>query len=250
MYKVGIAELELESSFSQGVKDMRLMAQGAPSADRIVRALGLQAYYDFFRAKCSSNHLPYHNEYHTTCMLLNCYEGYLLSVEKLTTEERQAIVLGALYHDADHTGGVSQDTVNIERAVDLLWQAHSYCMARGASVDASVLIRAVSCVRTTQYPHVGEPKNMLEAIMRDADLMQVYEDDTAAMVAQYLGLRDELGVRLGTSISKGDFAAQCKTFVDGAVWHTAWAKEKAARLNLAQRSERLYTEILDEPGAE
>lgn len=226
---------------------MQLMAQGEPAAMQVVATLGLSAYYEFFRAKSTSHSLPYHNAYHARCMLLNCYEGSWHAGPVLDSEVRQALVLGAIFHDADHSGGLAPDTTNIERAVDLLWVAHAYCMAEGVAVNASVIIGAVACIRATQYPHVEAPKNGAAKIIRDADLMQVYENNETVLLAQYRGLQNEIGKGLGRELSNDEFSKTCGKFIFETEWHTDWAREKARVLNLTHRSERLQRLLAEMP---
>jgi hypothetical protein len=92
--------------------------------EHVLNNHNLDFYHLYFKKHNLSNSLPYHNEYHTECMVLNCLEGAYY--EGVTGSQLRSLLVAALFHDFNHTGGEMEDGYNIHLTVKGLEYAHYY----------------------------------------------------------------------------------------------------------------------------
>ena len=232
-----MTNLKVKSRIDNRAKKFRQTNQPPVAVMHILDGLNLQLFWDFLSSRNTSNGLPYHNKYHALCMLLNCYEGGISCA--LTIDGLRGLCAAALLHDFGHSGGRMGDDVNIGIALEGLDKAQLDAKSRGEGLSDEQMAIARSCISITQYPYVSAPKSTPEMIIRDADLMQLYEDSPEALLNQYLGLKKEIEVSKDY-IPMKVFVVGLKKFHDEMVWHTAWAKERAKAQNLTERRENLY----------
>jgi len=143
----------------------------------------LKEAFRYVLAANTSYMAPYHNTWHIMCVVK--YTDWLLRSEKnsgLYEQEDEldelALLLAALFHDVNHTAGKESDDVNVQNS--------KYAFNDFISVIDSEDIREEwlkarvhKLIDATQFPYVI-PKFELshdQKIIRDADLMQVYESD-------------------------------------------------------------------------
>ena len=162
----------------------------------------------FFEAQ-NVNH-PYHNFRHMTHVLWLCYDACKFYRAVLTPREIRNILIGALFHDFDHSGLMGHDDLNIERA------------ARGFEQhiqldDEKYGDKIALLIRGTEFPHFGHPDLSL-SILRDADLAQAL---SGAWIQQVVfGLAREWG-KTPLEVLKMQPA-----FSEGIAFKTLWAKER------------------------
>jgi len=232
---------------AQAASQFRLM-QHHELVSYIFRSNGVEDYLDYFNAHNPSSDIPYHNKYHTYCMALNVYEASLYY--NLSIEARRALLVAALFHDYDHSGGRKTDDINVAIAANNLVDAHKQLVEiyrtqpvsdvgdHFAHLTPKELIDAIETLLITKYPYDGPPVTMLQKIIRDADLMQVYEEDADRLRQQFLGLKAEM------ELTRGPFTPEqwgdgCRDFNDATVWHTQWAQDKAVALDQKACTEHL-----------
>lgn len=180
-------------------------------------------FYKYYFKKCStSQHIPYHNKYHTYCMVANCYEGS----RYLGICDRKPLLAAALYHDANHSGGKLTDDLNIKEALRFLEEAHEAAKRHGMAMSDADYLETIETLKITKYPYEGEPVTMFQKIIRDADLMQVYESDPFKLADQFFGLKNEMEVAHKRSYTNDEWADGCLAFQKKVVWHTTWASCK------------------------
>jgi hypothetical protein len=207
------------------------------AADLIAFKLKLTIALDMYRRLNPSANLPYHNEYHTECMIANVFEGAIF--EGLPLAKIRPLALGANCHDAFHTGGEHPDSENIIRAMDFLAAVINMCKYTDDEITVDEINAAEDYISITEYPYVSEPISIGEKIIRDADLMQAYEADPILLAKQYKGLKDEIEVQKKRTFTAEEFAEGNRQFLDGVVWHTEWAKQKAIKLDWTKHKDRL-----------
>lgn len=152
------------------------------------------AFY-FVRDKNTSNNLPYHNWYHALCMVEKCVEG--ADYHNLPYRSIRHLIMAALFHDYEHSGGKEIDSINIDRAVRG-WKTYAYAMLREMP---SIDIQEVEhIIEVTEYPYVREPICIEQKIIRDADLMQSFRPSWEEMIID--GLREEMSIKHGVEITK------------------------------------------------
>jgi hypothetical protein len=203
----------------------------------ILESLHLLDMFNQFVGTNPSNHLPYHNLYHTMCMVINCDEG--ARYHRLSEHDRRMLALAALFHDYDHSGGSLKDEENIDRALKGLTKAvNTYDPLVRAQLD---LPQVYSLIKITKYPYDAEPVTIGEMIIRDADLMQIYEPNVKQLCKQYLGLKSEVEVTLGRKFTRQEYAdGQLDWWAKNIHWYSVWAKQKAVDMDLGSLKLRLH----------
>lgn len=217
--------IEADLKLFKAIKQYRLMDLGEFSVKMIRDRLDLQCFFSFFQSFNSSADAPYHNNYHSYCLVNNCYEGAFY--EKLTNVETRALIAAALFHDFDHSAGKETDEVNIKVALVGLSTAQHYASSQGLGLTQFEMEAAISTIKVTSDLLSIEPVTSSEKIVRDANLMQYYESDAAVLYKQLLGMKEEITVNEKTSIARDNCVEASRAPFDKMAWHTIWAKEKA-----------------------
>jgi hypothetical protein len=167
--------------------------------------------YDWFVQNNPSNNLPYHNLFHTQCMIENCYDG--AQYYNLPYDATQQLLTAALFHDFAHTGGKELDSENIRRALhDGLWKLY------GGELPKLIW----ECVKCTQYPYVREPFTIEQRIIRDADLMQFRFSNWEEML--FVNLKKEMEEMRRCSISDEEMLVGQRKFWSDVTFFTDWGK--------------------------
>lgn len=224
------------------LKKMRMMSMDHSAVAHLSERVKIKPFYDFVTTFNSANDAPYHNLYHTRCVFLNCYEGGWY--EQCSESEVKSLLVAALFHDFDHSAGKEVDEVNISRAVQGLESAQRLAAFSGQGLTQEEFQTAINIIKVTKYPWDQQPKNLVERIMRDADLMQVYEEREIPLIKQYEGLFEEVAGRKITDEDRDSFAQKLQAFnSDQVVWYTDWAKKKASHLDFQQQVKQLTSLI-------
>jgi 5'-deoxynucleotidase YfbR-like HD superfamily hydrolase len=161
---------------------------------------------------------PYHNTSHMLYMAWLADEFFQAhSSEAQSTCNERAMIVAALFHDFDHSGGNEPDSVNIDRAV-AAWHT-AYEKLQPKYMDPRLV---EMFIRVTQYPYVGEAKTLEAKCLRDADLLY-----TTVMGNPHIVLRDlkaELEIQLKKEITKEEAAESYKEFIRKAELNTEIGK--------------------------
>lgn len=179
----------------------------------------LEEIYAWFIQHNQSNNLPFHNLYHTQCMMLNCFAGALMA--EFESQDVKTLLLAAMFHDANHSGGLESDAVNIERALALLDEAALVFDLKTATVS-----QAKEIIQATQYPYVKEATTEAEHIIRDADMMQILEACWFEHI--FIGLRREFSHRMG-AMTLAQFCDFEESFFASVPFHSLWGKAQEPR---------------------
>lgn len=175
---------------------------------------------------------PYHDWYHTCCVVDGVIQGlrYFLRADLLGLSEAQqkevnSTILAAVFHDIGHTGVKEPDIVNVSRSIMI---AHRFLMDAGilSKGDRSVALDVpflLETLQSTQYPFKREPLNEYQAILRDADLLQILEptwfDDL------YINMYEEF-LEGNPSLSFEEFCLNEMNFVKDAQFYSAWFRKE------------------------
>lgn len=222
------------------VKHYKMMRQGEEGVVHLMVRYGLEEYFKYFYSFNRSHDAPYHNMYHTYCMVLNCYEGAYH--EKVSERATRVLLLAALFHDFDHTAGENgaTDDINIPRAIEGLRVADRYARAAYRGLSPTDLQYVIETIAVTKYPYEKKPELPIDMIIRDADLMQPYETDAITLTNQYLGLKTEIERQRKTTFTRSEYAEGQKAWLETNVhWYTSWAEKKAKALDWDSAIERL-----------
>ncbi len=186
--------------------------------NKILASFNLHEAYSFAIENNSSSDLPYHNSFHTRCMIINCAEG--AANQNLPYERTRVLLLSALFHDYDHSGGKLKDAQNIQRAIAGL---KKYCK-NDASFD-NYLSEASEIIESTLFPPISEPKTLSQKIICDADQMQMYMPEWERQI--FTGMRMEIEILTGKKISFSEMVKMQVKYMQNMEWHTTWAKQRA-----------------------
>lgn len=214
---------------------------GQPTfASAILSGFGLSDIYTFVGAKNPSEKAPYHGAIHEACVVVAAYEGAVFF--NIARDEMVQLLIAAAMHDFNHYGCTPRatpipDAENIKRALvglDLVEQQVKF--------DLTVARRLVA---STEYPYKREPTDLLEAILRDADLTMIYTNNDL-MLTLFHGLYKELKLNK-PDMTYTEFANGIGKFYTNTKPHTVWGKKLRVLYNFNARVNNLVTLLKDNP---
>jgi len=163
--------------------------------DRKLFKLGLMDMWNHIQSNNLSSQLPYHNNNHMyrvaqLALTLLHEEPAFQGVNDTTKREyEQDIIIACLWHDFGHSGGVKTDAENIEYAVLMMCSYIQHTMIIGRHQMDCI----VDLIRCTQFPFDIYPRTFLQRVIRDADLLYTFDNDTGPIVeGLYLELKPKL----------------------------------------------------------
>jgi hypothetical protein len=201
------------------------------TTEELARRFDVSYEYRHVRDYNKSKDLPYHNWYHTMCMVNRCLDG--ANYHNLPYRSMRSLFVAALFHDYNHSGGEEEDSINIFRAINGL---------KNCGVTQGVYLHEVEeIIRVTEYPYVLEPVCIEHRIIRDADLMQGFFIETwEAMIID--GLREEMQVKLKAEITRSEMCLGQIEFLRKAVAHSKWGySEFFEKENMSKLITRIRT---------
>jgi len=160
----------------------------------------------------SSNNGPYHNLNHLLTVLKYSYLGAVSEGIK-NEKELKELLISAIFHDVNHTIGKEKDDVNVQNSKNAI---KKFTKQEEIDVDLDYVNKLLDA---TQYPYVIESKDLdlRQSIIRDADLMQVYEYNWIQQ--NIAGLSSEL------KMDFLDFIQPQRKFLESATFNTDWGKK-------------------------
>ena len=204
----------------------------------IFRTPELKAVFSKFFKENSSNNAPYHNLWHTLCMVRFCYEGAM--EEGLSESDTTDLLIAALIHDFNHSQGKRDDKNNIFNAIfsgEFLFEDTDIFNGK-SDFDH----RIARIIRATEYPYVipSDELDIQQEIIRDADLLQSFEKTWFTHTV--------VGISTETKKELKDFIPLGVDFIKNATFNTKWAKSvyEVESPKLLRRLEMLK-EVLDVP---
>ncbi len=160
---------------------------------------------------------PYHNNLHQATVALTAQFIVETKGEKhlsLAAVENLGwpifvdapLFIAGLFHDYGHSGGALEDHINIARATAIV---------QNFNIQSGWMNEILSLIAVTEYPFIREPKTGARKALRDADLVCALLLTPTMYFQQYvMGLRAEMEVKLGKSISIREFAEGQMKFLD------------------------------------
>ena len=191
----------------------------------IDKAIGLIAAYDLGHAvkyileHNKSQALPYHNFNHALWVMVNAYEIYQGSKSPDDIDCPKEVLLAALFHDFDHSGGFFRDdSHNINDALRgfMSWQMEYNTGQERSNTDYwEMTLNAESLILETEFPHGkfiyenyineygisndtrdNDHYRLMANSLRDADLFQNLND---TLLGNMVGIKQELWKHLDWS---------------------------------------------------
>lgn len=132
----------------------------------------------------------YHNNEHMKTVARLSWE--LLNIEIvrstcLINNPAEVLLVAGMMHDYGHSGGELTDEENIAIALMGVENIAGTLIER---YNEEFVEDVKDVIRVTQYPFVYRPTNLLQQIIRDADVMQSFEPNGLTLIME--GLRNEL----------------------------------------------------------
>jgi len=146
----------------------------------------LQEALNFNMENNNSLFRPYHNIIHIFNVMHSVVD--ILNNYDVPVEKQKLLLLTAMFHDFNHSGGELNDSENIKMAKDgIIYFASSIYMK---TEDLSFVLDLLD---VTEYPYKksNDELTLIEKILRDADLSQVMKLDTY-FAHNLIGLKYEL----------------------------------------------------------
>jgi hypothetical protein len=181
----------------------------------------------YIKENNKSNDLPYHGYYHTCCMMRNVvrlycketgdsaeFEEYPRPENMVLTHDFICLIYAAAFHDFNHSGGKEPDYINIAEA-QKAFQKYAY----DHNLNGNIIRDVLALINVTQYPFVIHPVDTPEEVMRDADLLQLYEP--LWFETNFVGLKKEVEVSKNRTFTHEEFCLGNLEFLAGCRMYTA-----------------------------
>jgi predicted metal-dependent HD superfamily phosphohydrolase len=131
---------------------------------------------------------------------------------KLTVDELEVLLISAWFHDVGYTNNSKKhEEVSIEVASQFL-QAEGY--------ESQKLQKVLDCIAATEVPQ--EPTNTMEAVLCDADMFHLSQDD---FPGKTLLIRKEMNALLDDRLNKTEYLQITIDFFNAHTYHTEYGKE-------------------------
>lgn len=176
----------------------------------------LQKAFKFIIKNNKSNYLPYHNINHLLTVLK--YSDIIAHGEELYFDKRLTLHLAALFHDVNHSGGKSLDSVNIANSI-LAFSKFCESMEEGMEINDDLQMEVIQLIDATQFPYT-KPESQLtrkQLILRDADMMQAFEYNWINQITMGLAAEGNMTIE--------EFIPKQRLFLESIQFRTKTAKK-------------------------
>lgn len=166
----------------------------------------LRLAFKYFMQENAALYAPYHNALHMLSVLK--YTDWIIRNEKAIGEyepdeaDEISLLLAAIFHDMNHTAGRETDDVNVSNAK---YAFNDFLSIVGDEDMREEWLkeRVYKLIDATRFPYTIHASDLSheQKILRDADLMQPFEDGSIYTVA--MGLAAEMKMSPLTSMCNG-----------------------------------------------
>lgn len=177
----------------------------------VIKEYDLQYYWKIFFNENKSNDLPYHNLFHTQCVLINSY--LICNSLNISKEDTRKNLISAIFHDFNHSGGKLTDDLNVKEAIS------SFLKYSKETNDTNKDI--INIIKATQYPYIISESDLIisQKIIRDADLLQMVEPNSLNQVIRGLLIHE-------LKVPYEKLKETQLNFIKGVKFYTDYAKDK------------------------
>lgn len=180
-------------------KYKKKMIENVEILDIIEQYPSLKLGFKFIVRNSTSNYAGYHNFTHMLNVTKHCYLNLKYS-DMLGDENVENLLLTALFHDVNHSMGKFKDDVNIiytKEAISLFFFNELPSDVRN-SLNYEFILETLNA---TQFPYIisNEDLTIYQAMIRDADLMQIIDEDYIQRIC--FGLSEELNLDIDIIIA-------------------------------------------------
>lgn len=155
---------------------------------------------------------PYHSFEHISNVFLFSLEGS--EYHSVPEKEKINLLIAALFHDFNHSGGKFKDNINIDNA-----KLGVEAWAKENDDSIIDLEQIFSLINITEFPYTVDSNslNLQQQILRDSDMGSVFTDNWFQTIM--LGLSSE------ANIEYKDFLEQQKNFMSNMKANSPWFHE-------------------------
>lgn len=187
-----------------------------------LRRFKLESIWQYVLDNNSGAINTYHNNHHMMTVAVRSLEllHMEVSADKYEFDNQEEILFVAgMLHDMNHSGGVEDDDVNIERALLALDKIAGSLDAQFYDGFAHHVERVI---QVTQFPFVLEPEHLDEKIIRDVDMLYSLEVEGVRIIME--GLRSEMVHKFGHLPTRETWLDMRFKFIEGVEIFTDSAK--------------------------
>jgi hypothetical protein len=163
----------------------------SPAVEDLLDMLSLRFESQYFWLMNKSSRVPYHNAIHVNFMINDLI--LMARHENITLFDLKLLVETIIFHDFNHTAGISNDSENISRARAAYT---NFSTQVGKKTTTTEII--LTLINETQYPYVVSEPSTLGKYLRDLDLMTMYHlsnsEETVICMEQMVGLWCEMKI--------------------------------------------------------
>lgn len=186
----------------------------------LIASRNLTWVWEFVTEQNAGRDNTYHNNAHMASVALACSELFQIEARHLPSDDIDLLLVAAMLHDFNHSGGALSDKENIalalEHGVDAI---HENLVRQFGMMFVWIVTRLI---RVTEFPFVYEPDTTLESILRDADALQSVEPNGVELIME--GLRTEMAAKFGRTPTHKEMAYGQIKFFDSLTLFTNTAK--------------------------
>lgn len=179
-------------------------------AKHLAKDLKLEKEFEYFNNYNKAAGLYYHNRYHSCWMMGKVAD--MADSHGLSLKSKTALVLAAMFHDFNHSGGIVSDEINVDTAVKALGIAAYDCFT-----DKEIVGMAIPLIDVTEFPFIHQPVSIEQKIIRDADILQGCTEHFQKTI--YIDLYMELLVK-NPGMTLIEFRLGQQKFLEGAEMFT------------------------------
>jgi hypothetical protein len=143
---------------------------------------------------------PYHNLDHELAVVYYsnaCYvnEAGATGETSLSADpslRKRELAIAALFHDHNHSGGRTNDLLNVKRAIDFI-NSDEFRRVISDGYSPARIEATISCTTFHEGVFTYVPRSFVQKCIRDADLMSIYTEEGRTLL---VGLFKEMGTNL------------------------------------------------------
>jgi len=159
-------------------KDLKLVFSQIRSSELVKKA------FNYYLTHNTTFDNPYHNLNHTLAMMQLIIKYYHLYFG-IRSNDQENLLVAAIFHDFNHSGGKFSDDINIENAIS----GFNDFMSK-LDIEESRKEHIRNIIRSTQFPYTKEAYYIDGLLLRECDNLVCFFDDFFTQVL--FGLKSEM----------------------------------------------------------
>ena len=127
---------------------------------------------NYFDTHATNGDAPYHNKYHTECMIAHAYKASIF--EQLSIADTANLLMACAFHDFNHYQGKHPDSENVLEAITQFDKFFKHVLLKyPKNIRANIsLVIVTDIIKATEYPYTYKATEIKQLIIRDCDFLQ------------------------------------------------------------------------------